>query len=100
MYLRDEVASLPRPVKELKGFKRIHLAPGEARTVGFELPLDLLGFYDEAMHLVVEPGKIHVMIGSSSEDIRLKGSFEVMGKEKRTVPRRVFARHGSRPSNT
>ncbi|MBI5302665.1 MAG: glycoside hydrolase family 3 C-terminal domain-containing protein [Chloroflexi bacterium] len=90
LYIRDEVASVPRPVKELKGFKRVHLAPGESRTVVFELPLDLLAFYDEAMQLVVEPGTIQVMLGSSSQDTRLNGSFEILGS-KRIVPQRVFA---------
>jgi beta-glucosidase len=65
--------------------------PGETRTVVFEMPIDQLAFYDEAMQLVVEPGTIQVMIGSSSEDIRLRGSFEILGHEKRNVPRRVFA---------
>ena len=90
LYIREEVASVPRPVKELKGFKRIHLQPSEARTVVFELPIDLLAFYDATMQLVVEPGTIQIMIGSSSEDIRLCGSFEIMGDKKRRVPRRVF----------
>lgn len=89
LYIRDEVASVPRPVKELKGFKRIHLAPDESRTVVFELPFDMFAFYDEAMQLVVEPGKIKVMIGSSSQDIRLNGSFEI-SESKRVVARRVF----------
>jgi beta-glucosidase len=91
LYVRDLVASLPRPVKELKGFKRIPLAPGESRTVAFDMPIDQLGFYDEALHLIVEPGMIEVMIGSSSEDIRLQGSFQILGNEKRRVIRRVFA---------
>ena len=90
LYIRDEVASVPRPVKELKGFKRIHFQAGEARTLVFELPIDLLALYDEAMQLVVEPGTIQVMIGSSSEDIRLCGSFEIMGDNRRSIPRRVF----------
>ena len=90
LYVRDELASVPRPVKELKGFRRIHLAPGECRTVIFEMPIDQLGFYDESMKLVVEPGIIQVMIGSSSEEIHLSGSFEILGDEKRYVPRRAF----------
>jgi beta-glucosidase len=90
LYIHDVVASVPRPVKELKGFKRVHLAPGETRTVVFELPFDILAFYNDAMHLVVEPGTIEVMIGSSSQDIRLNGSFEVAG-QKRVVVRRVFS---------
>ena len=90
LYIRDEVASVPRPVKELKGFKRARLSSGETRTIVFEMPIDLFAFYDEAMQLVVEPGTIQVMIGSSSRDIRLNGSFEIVG-QKRIVPRRVFS---------
>jgi beta-glucosidase len=90
LYVHDVVASVPRPVKELKGFKRVHLVPGETRTVIFELPFDILAFYDDAMQLVVEPGTIEVMVGSSSQDIRLNGSFEVTG-QKRVVARRVFS---------
>lgn len=89
LYIHDVVASVPRPVKELKGFKRVRLAPGETRTVVFELPFDILAFYDEAMQLVVEPGTVEVMVGSSSHDIRLNGSFEVTG-QKRVIARRVF----------
>ncbi len=91
LYIRDEVASIPRPVKELKGFKRLHLAPGETCTVDFELPLDLLAFYDQAMQFVAEPGTIQVMVGSSSQDIHLTGSFEILGRGKRRVPRRIFS---------
>lgn len=90
LYVRDEVSSVPRPLKELKAFKRVHLPPGEARAVEFDLPIDLLAFYDEAMQLVVEPGTITVMVGSSSLDIRQSGSFEILGQEKRRVPRRTF----------
>ncbi len=89
LYVRDEVASVPRPVKELKGFERIHLAPGETRIVTFDLPIDALAFYDEAIQLVVEPGTIQVMLGSSSQDIRLRGTFEILG-QKRIVSQRVF----------
>ncbi len=89
-YVRDEVASVPRPVKELKGFQRVHLAPRETRTVTFEMPFALLAFFDEAMQLVVEPGTIQVLVGSSSEDIRARGAFEIRGAT-RVVPRRVFA---------
>ena len=90
LYVRDEFASVPRPVKELKGFKRIKLDPGETRSVVFDLSVDQLAFYDQDMHLVVEPGTIHVMVGSSSEDIRLSGSFEILGSQKRCVPARIF----------
>ncbi|MEW5717003.1 MAG: glycoside hydrolase family 3 N-terminal domain-containing protein [Chloroflexota bacterium] len=91
LYVRDEFASVPRPVKELKGFVRVTLAPGETRSVIFDLPVAQLAFYDEDMRLVVEPGTIQVMVGSSSEDIRLRGAFEIPGTAKRPVAARVFA---------
>jgi len=80
LYVRDEFASFPRPVKELRGFIRLSLQPGETREVIFLLPVDQLAFHDGDLRLVVEPGTIRVMAGSSSEDIRLYGSFEIRGK--------------------
>jgi beta-glucosidase len=85
LYLHDPVASVTRPVKELKGFKRILLAPNEKKTVTFELTQDELGFFDGKMKYVVEPGMIEVMIGSSSDDIRLKSSFEVIEHETQDI---------------
>jgi len=75
LYINDEVASVTRPVKELKGFKRINLKPNETKKITFELPIEVLAFYDENMKFVVERGDFKVLIGSSSEDIRLKGNF-------------------------
>jgi len=80
LYLHDTVASVTRPVKELKGFKRITLLPGEEKTLHFDLAVNQLAFYDRAMRYVVEPGAIAVMIGSSSDDIRLNGQFEIVGE--------------------
>ena len=77
LYLHDLVSSMAKPVKELKGFRRITLEPGQKRSVSFILDRDTLASYDVDMNLAVEPGFFEVMIGSSSEDIRLKGSFEV-----------------------
>lgn len=77
LYIRDLVASVIKPVKELKGFRKITLEPGETRTVEFTLKHDDLALYDRNMNYVVEPGTFSVMVGSSSEDIRLKGTFEV-----------------------
>ncbi len=90
LYIRDEYASLPRPVKELKGFARVALQPGENRQVIFHLPVDQLAYYDEDLHLIVEPGKFLVMIGSASDDIRLQGEFRVTGNRKTPVKERVF----------
>lgn len=79
LYTRDVVSSVTRPVKELKGFKRVPLAPGETKTVVFTLAVNHLAFLDRAMRHAVEPGVIEVMIGASSDDIRLRGSFEITG---------------------
>ncbi|MEM2400906.1 MAG: glycoside hydrolase family 3 N-terminal domain-containing protein [Candidatus Bathyarchaeia archaeon] len=78
LYIHDQLASVARPLKELKGFKRITLEPGEQKTVTFTLGPEELSFYDINMNLIVEPGLFEVMVGSSSEDIRLKGTFEVI----------------------
>jgi Beta-glucosidase-related glycosidases len=90
LYLRDEYASMPRPVKELRGFVRVTLQPGEKRKVSFALPVNQMAFYDLDLKLVVEAGRILVMVGSSSEDIRLNGEFNVTGAEKTEVRDRVL----------
>lgn len=77
LYIHDLVASVARPVKELRRFKRIALKPGERARVTFELCPDDLAFFDINMQKVVEPGEFEVMVGSSSEDIRLRGRFEI-----------------------
>lgn len=77
LYLHDPVASVTRPVKELKGFHRVHLDPGQQTAVSFEIGQAELTFLDRALKPVVEAGTIDVMIGSSSEDIRLRTSFEI-----------------------
>jgi beta-glucosidase len=68
MYIRDAVSSVTRPVKELKGFQKITLRPGEKKTVSFEITPDLLAFYDINMKYVVEPGEFFIMVGNSSRD--------------------------------
>jgi beta-glucosidase len=77
-------------VKELKGFARLRLQPGETRRATFSLPVNQLAFYDEDMNLVVEPGRIKVMVGASSQDIHCEGSFEIVGAGKALVKERVF----------
>ncbi len=69
LYIRDLAASVTRPVKELKGFQRITLQPGEKKRVEFTLGPKELGFYNRSMSFVVEPGEFKVMVGSSSEDL-------------------------------
>lgn len=78
LYLRDVKGSLMTPVKELQGFKKISLEPGEKKTVEFTLKNENLSLYDKNMDFVVEPGAFEVMIGSSSEDIRVKGEFNIL----------------------
>jgi len=78
LYIRDVVASVVRPVKELKGFTRISLKPGERQAVRFTLGPRELGFYNQDMRWVVEPGVFRVLIGRSSTE-GLEGSFVVRG---------------------
>jgi len=78
LYVRDPEASVPRPLKELKGFKRIHLKAGEEKDITFILRAQNLSYYDVATgKFVVEPGQFDIMIGSSSEDIRVSGNFQI-----------------------
>ena len=90
LYTRDVYGSSPRPVKELKGFVRIGLDPGETARVKFHLPVNLLAFYNLDMDLVIEPGEIQVMIGSASDDIRLSGAFQISGDKPQKVAHRLF----------
>ncbi len=68
MYIRDRVSSVTRPLKELKGFQRITLAPGETRMVTLDILPEHLAFYDIEMNYVVEPGEFEIMAGNSSRD--------------------------------
>jgi beta-glucosidase len=68
MYIRDRVSSVTRPVKELKGFKKISLQPGDTQTVSLDVTLESLAFYDINMKFVVEPGEFEIMVGNSSRD--------------------------------
>jgi beta-glucosidase len=72
LYIRDLVSSATRPMKELKGFRRILLAPGETRTITFDITPELLAFYDANMKFTVEPGDFEIMVGNSSRDADLQ----------------------------
>jgi beta-glucosidase len=72
LYVRDRVSSVTRPVKELKGFARVALAPGETRTVALDVGPEALAFHDIAMQYVVEPGEFTLMVGTSSRDADLQ----------------------------
>ncbi len=69
LYIRDEVSSVTRPVKELRGFRRIAIDPGKTQTVTFTLGPDELSFLDREMHRVVEPGSFKIMVGGNSVDL-------------------------------
>ncbi len=77
LYINDIISSTSKPVKELKGYEKITLEPGEKKTVKLKLLPEDLSLFDRDMNFVVEPGTFEVLVGSSSEDIRLKGEFEV-----------------------
>ncbi len=81
LYLRDVESSIERPVQELKRFKRITLKPGEKKEVKFVLTSEDLAFYNKDMKFIVQPGTFEVMIGSSSRDIHLVGSFIILPRE-------------------
>ena len=70
LYIRDMVASISRPVKELKGFQRIHLAAGESKEVSFDITPDMLKFYNANLKHVIEPGDFQIMIGTNSKDVK------------------------------
>ena len=77
LYINDIISSVTTPVKELKGFEKVALEPGEKKTVHLKLGPEDLSLFDRDMNLIVEPGTFEVMVGSSSKDIKLKGEFEV-----------------------
>jgi beta-glucosidase len=76
LYTRDLVATMTRPVKELKGFQRVSLQPGEKRRVEFGLGHEQLGFWNREMRYVVEPGEFRVMVGANSAEV-IEANFEV-----------------------
>jgi beta-glucosidase len=82
LYVHQVKSSVERPLKELRGFRRVSLKPGEAKTVTFTLAAKQLAYYDVGRHdFVVAPGRFDIMVGGSSADIRLRGQVEVIGGE-------------------
>ncbi len=82
-YLRDDLASVARPVRELKEFGRITLKPGESKSIRFILTPEMMQMYDRGMYRVIETGRFRIMVGASSADIRLTGSFTVSDQPKK-----------------
>jgi beta-glucosidase len=85
LYIRDEYSSVSRPVKELKDFARVALAPGETKVVDFTLRYDELGFLDKKMVWVTEPGTFKIMVGSSSQDKDLKTTTLTVKEEQKEI---------------
>jgi beta-glucosidase len=79
LYIRDQVSSVTRPIKELRGFERVTLKPGESKRVSFTLGPDELSLIDRRMRRVVEPGRFDVMVGTSATPI-LTGALDVVGR--------------------
>ena len=78
LYIRDVKSSLPRPVKELKGFQKVTLAPGEQRDITFTIDKSMLSYYDDSKgEWVMEPGRFEALIGASAGDIKSKVAFEM-----------------------
>lgn len=77
LYLKDLIASVARPVLELKGFQRVYLRAGEARELSFTISPEMLMMLDRDLKRVIEPGDFSILIGSSATDIRLRRSFAV-----------------------
>ena len=94
LYINDEVSSVIRFDKELRGFERVNLAPGETKSVHFTLSPEELQMLDRDMKWVVEPGWVKVMVGSSSTDIRQQGRFEILPIEKLNKPYEQVRQNG------
>ncbi len=78
LYLRQLVSQPVRPVKELKGFEKVMLQPGETKTITFTIDKEKLSFYNDQLVWGAQPGEFKLMIGSASDDIRLEGGFELL----------------------
>ncbi len=90
LHVRQPRASLTRPVLELKGFVRVGLAPGEARTVTFEVPAGQVGFHGHDLSYLVEPGVLEVLVGSSSSDLVEAGSVTIVPDPSGRAPVKAF----------
>ena len=79
LYVQDLVGQVTRPVKELKGFRRVSLEPGQSEKVSFTIDRDAMSFFDPGKDdWIAEAGVFEVLVGASSREIRLKGSFRLL----------------------
>ena len=80
LYIRDGLASVVRPVKELRAFGRVSLRPGQTAEITFRVPVDMLNFTGLSGQRIVEPGVFELQVGASSADIRLQTEVDVTGQ--------------------
>lgn len=90
LYIRDEAATVARPVRELRGFRRVTLDPGGCRTVTFQLAAEQFAYTGADLHRVVEPGRITLQVGTSSADLPLTAEIELLGPTVHVVDRRHY----------
>ncbi len=84
LYVRDVASSLQRPAKELKGFAKVQLEPGERKTVTLPIAFDALAYYDDLERAwIAEAGKFEILVGSSSQDIRATATFTLTASGQR-----------------
>jgi len=93
LYLSDPVASVTQPIKRLIGFQRTHLAVGETQVVAFQVQAIQFAFHNQAGAFLLEPGLIHLMVGTSSSDLPLTTQIEITGSEPTLVKRNGFFSH-------
>ena len=101
LYVRDDFSRVTRPLKELRGFRRVSLEPGQTRTVEFEITPDSLAYYDLDMNWRVEPGEFTIMIGPSSRDAGLRKATLRVTESRRDcgwLPAFICRRSASTPS--
>ncbi len=90
LYTSFSGTGVVRPVLSLRGFKRVSLMPGECRKIVFHLSMRQLGYYDENMNFVVEPGKLQIKIGNKCKDFQIEESIEIIREKKNVKNRRVY----------
>ncbi len=90
LYTRTDGASVTRPVKELRAFKRVTLRPGQSKKVTFTLSMPQMAYYDLDMKLVVEPATVRVMVGNSSQNLPEEATFQIEGPTLKLRKRKVF----------